>query len=63
MSNQNNKARLRLLSLREELLEEGFDDARKGLKEVTSDEGKYQGILKGLILQVCLGESGLYIHM
>lgn len=52
MSNQNNKSRLQLLSLREELLEESFEDARKGLKSTVDDEGKYQSVLKGLILQV-----------
>jgi len=57
VSNQNNKARLKLLSLREELLENGFDDARAKLKEVTNDKGKYQAVLKGLILQ------GLYTLM
>lgn len=52
VSNQNNKSRLQLLSLREELLEESFDEARKGLKSTVNDEGKYQSVLKGLILQV-----------
>lgn len=52
VSNQNNKSRLQLLSLREELLEESFDEARKGLKSTVDDEGKYETVLKGLILQV-----------
>jgi len=57
VSNQNNKSRLQLLSLREELLEESFDEARKGLKSTVDDEGKYETVLKGLILQ------GLYSLM
>ena len=52
MSNQNNKSRLTLLALREELLEESFDDARQSLKSVVDDEKKYEVVLKSLILQV-----------
>lgn len=57
VSNQNNKARLKLLSLREELLEESFEEARKNLKNTVNDESKYQQVLKGLILQVRLPEA------
>ena len=53
VSNQNNKSRLTLLALREELLEESFDDARQSLKSVVDDEKKYEVVLKSLILQVC----------
>ena len=52
VSNQNNKSRLTLLALREELLEESFDDARQSLKSVVDDEKKYEVVLKSLILQV-----------
>jgi hypothetical protein len=54
VSNQNNKSRLTLLALREELLEESFDDARQSLKSVVDDEKKYEVVLKSLILQVCV---------
>jgi len=51
-SNQNNKSRLRLLSLREELLEEAFEESREGLTNLTKDKDRYSGVLKNLILQV-----------
>jgi vacuolar-type H+-ATPase subunit E/Vma4 len=51
-SNQNNKSRLRLLSLREELLEEAFEESREGLSKLTKDKGRYSGVLQKLILQV-----------
>ncbi|KAK9895111.1 ATPase, V1/A1 complex, subunit E [Cystobasidium minutum MCA 4210] len=50
-SNQNNKSRLKLLSLREELLEEAFEEAREGLANLTKDKSRYEGVLKDLILQ------------
>lgn len=46
-----NKSRLRILSARQELLDRLFEDANKKLKEVSKDKGKYQGILKNLILE------------
>lgn len=50
-SNQNNKSRLRLLSLREELLEEAFEESREGLSKLTQDKDRYSGVLQKLILQ------------
>ncbi|QIX00868.1 hypothetical protein AMS68_006385 [Peltaster fructicola] len=47
-----NKTRLKLLSARQELLDDLFDDARKKLKDTASkDKSKYEKILKDLILQ------------
>lgn len=54
VSTQSNKARLRLLEKREELLEQLFDEARSKIGETTQDEAKYGELLKGLILQVRL---------
>ncbi|GAA5908573.1 hypothetical protein JCM5296_000595 [Sporobolomyces johnsonii] len=51
VSTQSNKARLRLLEKREELLEQVFDEARSKIGETTQDEAKYGELLKGLILQ------------
>lgn len=50
-SNATNKSRLRLLELREELLEKAFEDTRAQLDKTTSDKSKYAKLLKGLILQ------------
>jgi V-type H+-transporting ATPase subunit E len=50
-STVSNKTRLRILSSRQELLDNLFEDAGKKLKEVSKDKGKYQGILKNLILE------------
>lgn len=46
-----NKVRLRLLSARQQLLDELFEDAGKKLPDYTQDEGKYQSILKNLLLE------------
>ena len=47
-----NKSRLRVLSARQELLDDLFERARKKLADdATKDKGKYQGILKNLILE------------
>lgn len=46
-----NKSRIRILSARQELLDTLFEDAGKKLGEVSKDKGKYQGILKNLILE------------
>lgn len=51
-SNQTNKARLEQLRVREELLESVFETARKGLSDLTKDEGKYAEVLEKLTLQV-----------
>ena len=47
-----NKTRLRILSAKQELLDELFENANKKLSENASkDKKKYEGILKGLILE------------
>ncbi|KAF2017205.1 ATPase, V1/A1 complex, subunit E [Aaosphaeria arxii CBS 175.79] len=46
-----NKTRLRILSSRQELLDQLFEDAGKKVKDVSKDKSKYQGILKNLILE------------
>lgn len=47
-----NKTRLRILSARQELLDELFEDASKKLSNSASkDKNKYEAILKGLILE------------
>lgn len=46
-----NKVRLRLLSARQELLDQLFEDAATKLPEYTKDKGKYQAVLKNLILE------------
>ncbi|KAH7116814.1 ATPase, V1/A1 complex, subunit E [Dendryphion nanum] len=46
-----NKTRLRILSSRQELLDGLFEDTSKKLKDISKDKGKYQGILKNLILE------------
>lgn len=58
-----NKSRLRILSARQELLDRLFEDAGKKLKDVAKDKGKYQGVLKNLILQgaYALNESKLQV--
>ncbi|KEI42079.1 uncharacterized protein L969DRAFT_91543 [Mixia osmundae IAM 14324] len=50
-SNQTNKARLKLLTTREELLEEVFEQARSKLVELSHDKSQYETLLKDLILQ------------
>ena len=50
-STVSNKSRIRVLSSRQELLDRLFEDAGKKLTEVSKDAGKYQGILKNLILE------------
>ena len=54
-----NKTRLKVLSARQELLDKLFDEAGKKLKDVSKDKGKYQEVLKNLILEGCyaLNES------
>jgi V-type H+-transporting ATPase subunit E len=46
-----NNTRLKVLSGRQELLDDLFDQARGKLGAFTKDKAKYQAILKGLILQ------------
>lgn len=58
-----NKSRIRILSARQELLDRLFEDAGKKLAEVAKDSGKYQGILKALVLEGAykLGEEKLQV--
>ena len=46
-----NKTRLRVLSARQELLDGLFEKAREELKKTSKDKGKYEAVLKGLILE------------
>lgn len=50
-STVSNKSRIRILSARQELLDRLFEDAGKKLADVSKNKGKYQGILKNLILE------------
>jgi V-type H+-transporting ATPase subunit E len=46
-----NKTRLKVLSARQEMLDNIFEEAQKKLGEHTKDKGKYQEILKNLMLE------------
>jgi V-type H+-transporting ATPase subunit E len=46
-----NKTRLKVLSARQELLDDLFEQARSKLGDVSKAEGKYEEICKGLILE------------
>lgn len=46
-----NKIRLKVLGARQELLDSIFEDAQKQLADGAKDKGKYQKVLKGLILE------------
>ena len=46
-----NKTRLRVLAARQELLDEIFEAAQQKLGDAAKDEARYEGILKGLILE------------
>ena len=46
-----NKTRLKVLSARQELLDGIFEEAQKKLGEATKDTGKYEQILKNLMLE------------
>jgi V-type H+-transporting ATPase subunit E len=46
-----NKTRLKVLSARQEILDDIFETARKKLTEATKDKGKYEEILKNLALE------------
>lgn len=46
-----NKTRLKVLSARQELLDDLFEQARGKLNEASKDNTRYEGILKGLILE------------
>lgn len=46
-----NKTRIKVLSARQELLDELFEKAREKLASYSDDKGKYEGMCKGLILE------------
>ena len=46
-----NKTRIKVLSARQELLDELFEQTRDKLANYSEDEGKYEGMCKGLILE------------
>src|ERR1700712_115761 len=46
-----NKSRLKILSARQELLDDLFEQSRKKLGSVTKDKKKHQELLKNLILE------------
>lgn len=46
-----NKTRIKVLSARQELLDDLFDKARSKLEDHTKDKGKYQDVCKKLILE------------
>jgi V-type H+-transporting ATPase subunit E len=50
-STVSNKTRLKVLGARQELLDNIFEEARKKLPDSVKDKKKYQGVLKGLILE------------
>lgn len=54
-----NKSRLRLLQSRQQLLNQLNEEAKKKLYEISQDKGKYQALLKDLILQVGAGGTKL----
>ena len=63
-STLSNKTRLRLLSARQELLDDLFEQANNKLADITTDEAKYQDILKNLILEglYALNESKVSVR-
>jgi len=60
-----NKTRLRILSARQELLDDLFEQTQKKLTGVTKDKSKYQEILKNLILEglYALAESKVQVRV
>ncbi len=51
-SNHINKARLKVLQSREDILDKLVHEARSKLKLVSSEEAKYHSLLENLLLQV-----------
>jgi V-type H+-transporting ATPase subunit E len=51
-SNLANKSRLQVLNARQLVLDDIFEKAREKVPEISKDKGKYQKLLKGLILEV-----------
>jgi V-type H+-transporting ATPase subunit E len=64
-STVSNKSRIRVLSARQELLDELFEGARKKLSDVPKDKKKYAELLKELILEGLydLNESKLAVKV
>lgn len=58
-----NKTRLKILAAQQDLLDTVFEQARQKLGDVAKDQGKYQGILKNLILEglYCLNEKSVKV--
>ncbi|KAG1054255.1 hypothetical protein G6F47_004470 [Rhizopus delemar] len=50
-SNHINKARLRILQERQQVLDDLFEEANKGIHDVSKDEEKYSTLIENLILQ------------
>lgn len=48
-----NKTRIKVLSARQELLDDLFEKAQKRLVDYSKDAKKYEGMCKGLILEGC----------
>lgn len=59
-----NKTRLRVLGARQELLDDIFEAAEKRLGEASKDKARYEGVLKGLVLEgfYAMGEPELQIR-
>jgi V-type H+-transporting ATPase subunit E len=62
-STVSNKSRIQLLSARQELLNNLFEQASEKIKDVSKDQTKYQEILKNLILEAAyaLNEDSLEV--
>jgi len=50
-STQTNKSRLRLLQAREQYLQDLFDNAREQILTLSKEQGKYEQLLQGLVVQ------------
>jgi len=50
-SNVTNKTRLKVLAARQQLLDDIFDKAREKLADISKDAGRYEDILKNLVLE------------
>ncbi|KAI0403823.1 ATPase, V1/A1 complex, subunit E [Xylaria palmicola] len=59
-----NKTRLRVLGARQELLDDIYDAAAKKLADAANNKGKYQAVLKGLLLEglYALGEDEVTVR-
>ncbi|KHJ33050.1 putative vacuolar atp synthase subunit e [Erysiphe necator] len=59
-----NKSRLKILSARQELLDDIFQSAEKKLADITKDNQKYQDVLKNLLLEgmYALNEKKIFVR-